>query len=509
MANVEYSHSFTYGVETSYYQPGFTVTQGSWTRETTDRVLPTAQQYGKDDWHSFIYEPFPDDFRGTRVLRLEPGSFLDTLRGSLTLCTLAEDGPSIPYVALSYVWGQPSDRGGIIINGRSVGIPTNLGRALRQIRSEEVAVTVWADAICINQHDIEERSRQVAIMLEVYSAATSVFAWLGPETENTAVGMQVLRHMLEAEPGAGQTPWELLPADLLKAGVADITYRDYFKRMWVVQEAAVAAEVVLVCGSHSISWRNRPGIVRRFERSVKLAGISPEWHEMGLPDLEGLLQLLQLQLDTGPEAKSFERPRSSLGLLDIVYELRHRRVADPRDRYYALIGVTGRGDAAALTPDYSLSVEEVYGQVIKLVMREEFPRAAVSAQGTGSSLTNGNEDTVEIGRLTPEDVAVTHTSTSSSNTKRSLEPDSTSSGVRRVDRPTQNGLSNSNQAEGVIANTQGVAKAGVVLDQRTILISHLEATCSRAKALIASGNMRRAATMLTVLAQGVENCAEE
>ncbi len=44
MANIEYSHNFAYEVETSHYKPGFTVTQGSWTRETTDRVLPSSQQ---------------------------------------------------------------------------------------------------------------------------------------------------------------------------------------------------------------------------------------------------------------------------------------------------------------------------------------------------------------------------------------------------------------------------------------------------------------------------------
>jgi len=48
-----------------------------------------------------------------------------------------------------------------------------------------------------------ERNQQVAIMLDIYSAATSVFAWLGPETQSTAVGMLVLKHLLEVNPGAG------------------------------------------------------------------------------------------------------------------------------------------------------------------------------------------------------------------------------------------------------------------------------------------------------------------
>ncbi len=345
-------------------------------------------------------------------------------------------------------------------------------------------------------------------MLDIYSAATSVFAWLGPETKSTAVGMLVLKHLLEVKPGAGgRAPWEILPADLLVAGVADIAERDYFKRMWVVQEAAVAAEVVLACGSHSISWKNHPSTVRQFERSVKLAGISPEWHQMGLADLDGILQLLQLQLETGPEAKAFGRSQAPMGLLDTLYELRHRQVHDARDRYYALIGITGRRDAAALVPDYRLSVEKVYSQVIKLVTMEESPKARSSLIQWGGSL-------VELYQPSPETPAaerslqVDRSKLSPSDARGSLEP-GTVDGKSDIHGATANGLSNGEQVKGLTADNRGVAEPEDIRNQRALLISHLEATCNRAKALIASGQMRRAGTLLTVLARGVENGAEE
>ncbi|KAK0837455.1 hypothetical protein LTR03_012777 [Friedmanniomyces endolithicus] len=495
MANIEYSHNFAYEVETSHYKPGFTVTQGSWTRETTDRVLPSSQQYLADDWNAFIYEALPDHGRATRILRLEPGSFLDLLRGSLTLCNLDDDGPSVNYVAFSYVWGNPSNRSGIIINGRSIGIPTNLGRALRQIRSQNAAVSLWADAICIDQRNIMERNQQVAIMLDIYGAATSVFAWLGPETKSTAVGMQILKHLLEVKPGTGGP------------GVADIAERDYFKRMWVVQEAAVAAEVVLACGSHSISWKNHPSTVRQFERSVKLAGISPEWHQMGLADLEGILQLLQLQLETGPEAKALKRSKAPMGLLDTLYELRHRQVHDARDRYYALIGITGRRDAAALVPDYRLSVEEVYSQVIKLVMMEESPKARSSLKQRGGSLVELYQPLSKTPAV-ERSLQADRSKLAPSDARGSPEPDIVN-GNSDLHEATANRLTNGEPAEELTADNQGVAEPEDIRTQRALLISHLEATCNRAKALIASGQMRRAGTLLTVLARGVENGAEE
>ena len=45
---------------------------------------------------------------------------------------------------------------------------------------------VWIDAICINQSDQVEKSTQVAIMSDIYRAASSVVAWLGPERSHSA-----------------------------------------------------------------------------------------------------------------------------------------------------------------------------------------------------------------------------------------------------------------------------------------------------------------------------------
>jgi hypothetical protein len=40
---------------------------------------------------------------------------------------------------------------------------------------------IWVDAICINQESLPERSAQVAIMRDIYSAAQMVLVWLGVE----------------------------------------------------------------------------------------------------------------------------------------------------------------------------------------------------------------------------------------------------------------------------------------------------------------------------------------
>jgi hypothetical protein len=45
---------------------------------------------------------------------------------------------------------------------------------------------VWADAICINQEDVIERNHQVQLMKEIYTKASKVVVWLGPDGEGHA-----------------------------------------------------------------------------------------------------------------------------------------------------------------------------------------------------------------------------------------------------------------------------------------------------------------------------------
>jgi hypothetical protein len=59
---------------------------------------------------------------------------------------------------------------------------------LKHFRKEDTDVDIWADALCINQKDTEEKTAQVARMNEIYSDAENVCVWLGsgnPQAEET------------------------------------------------------------------------------------------------------------------------------------------------------------------------------------------------------------------------------------------------------------------------------------------------------------------------------------
>ena len=45
------------------------------------------------------------------------------------------------------------------------------------------SLQIWADAVCINQNDLDERSSQVNIMSDIYSGAKNCQIWLGTVEE--------------------------------------------------------------------------------------------------------------------------------------------------------------------------------------------------------------------------------------------------------------------------------------------------------------------------------------
>ena len=47
----------------------------------------------------------------------------------------------------------------------------------------EIFLKIWADAVCINQNDLDERSSQVSIMGDIYSSAKVCQIWLGTVEE--------------------------------------------------------------------------------------------------------------------------------------------------------------------------------------------------------------------------------------------------------------------------------------------------------------------------------------
>jgi len=255
----------------------------------------------------------------------------------------------------------------MLLDEKQFFITQNLDTALRHLRDETKPVTLWVDAICINQNDDSEKSCQVRNMLHVYAEAKNVMIWLGPSRGCSDKGIEALRYLAHST-FRRPAPWLTENADRIREGLTEVLGRVWFKRIWVVQEAAVSQKATMICGYDSFSWTNEPVKIRRFMRMIKAAAISPQWEFANLSriEMDEFLQLLELQL------RHIERVRresfqKSPDILDVAYDTRHRQCTDPRDRLYAVMGLVDSADSKMFVPDYNLPVGETFQHMLRSV----------------------------------------------------------------------------------------------------------------------------------------------
>jgi hypothetical protein len=141
-----------------------------------------------------IYTPLDPSKAQIRLVTLQPASSRkDVVRCTLSISSLDEPGRSPVYEALSYEWGLPKSESFIVLDGRRTQVRENLYQALLHLRHPEKASTLWVDALCINQSDVDERNRQVQLMGQIFMRAVKVLAWFGLDDEWTSAAFDLLR----------------------------------------------------------------------------------------------------------------------------------------------------------------------------------------------------------------------------------------------------------------------------------------------------------------------------
>jgi hypothetical protein len=81
-------------------------------------------------------------------------------------------------------WDAPHNT--IFCNGMPFRIRQNIYDVLYQLSTMNNAESpyLWADLLCINQSDIQDRGGQVSLINEIYSSASCVICWLGRGDEH-------------------------------------------------------------------------------------------------------------------------------------------------------------------------------------------------------------------------------------------------------------------------------------------------------------------------------------
>jgi hypothetical protein len=167
------------------------------------------------------------------------------------------------YIALSYVWGDQTERLPIFLNSHRFFVGLNLYSALEYLQqragSHDLFLAIWIDAVCINRADNTEKSSQVQMMGDIYSSSLCTLSWLGPEADDSDLAIKALDYIGEqcGELPDGPAPQErcelftkILPSDQSSPSlhfpveaVVALLSRPYWRRIWIVQEVILPPAV--------------------------------------------------------------------------------------------------------------------------------------------------------------------------------------------------------------------------------------------------------------------------
>ncbi|KAK3375911.1 hypothetical protein B0T24DRAFT_718397 [Lasiosphaeria ovina] len=252
-----------------------------------------------------------------------------------------QPGEHIPYEALSYTWGLDVHDEPVRVDGRPLRVTRNLYHAL---------------------DDDNEKSQQVREMRHIYGRAAVVVAWLGESSDpDVDAAMRFLQspaaksfeklNVLDDYPLAGlaTTPdgeldsvaaaRELTTAffkgaldkiGLAFPGLAKLFRKDWFSRVWVVQEVLGAkVDPFVLCGDAQASWKTTQAVALQLASDDKLK------HAL-LP--EGFL---------------------NMGVLSMTHGF--------PDNVYALLGLVHRSEAIAV--DYRVPAALVYQRAMTTIFK--------------------------------------------------------------------------------------------------------------------------------------------
>ncbi|KAG4436197.1 hypothetical protein IFR05_008325 [Cadophora sp. M221] len=281
------------------------------------------------------------------------------------------------YEALSYTWGSSENPQNIAVvkmlteeaqdlsleapftREDTLSISQNLHDALKHLRRPHEARILWIDAICIDQSDEKERSREVSRMGDIYRRARQVVIWLGPEADDSQLAMELIKSIgsdLVIENSRFkavryrnpdiQRRWETDAKKRHWNAFLKLLSRPWFTRLWVFQETQLAVGGVVVAGLEE-------AVLRHFVFAVSRLDVVHFNDKVKAPIPSEPIRISNIMDLLWPV-----RQHSSPSIL--IETTRSLSCLDPRDRVYGILSLLPYNFDYTQRPDYTLNVEDVY-----------------------------------------------------------------------------------------------------------------------------------------------------
>ena len=285
---------------------------------------------GSPEYH---YKPLKHNLgEEIRPIVLYAGEPLDNLVCDIIVVSLA-DRPA--YEAVSYTWantkGDASLTSVISCRGKGIAITKNCEAALQRLRLQNRSRRLWIDAICINQNDTSEKNHQVRLMSRIYTNAWQVLAYLGVKPDQVTNGLQRIISYLKDENSA------VSGASSTKEYLQGLLGAAYFDRIWILQEIGLSQSVTLIIRAYEVRWTG--AVISKTLDLCFAFGVQPP-------------SVLRW--------KPASRPEEEKDILAVLSKSRNFSATNPRDKVYALLGLTHPEFSIQFPIDYSLSPSEVF-----------------------------------------------------------------------------------------------------------------------------------------------------
>jgi Heterokaryon incompatibility protein (HET) len=356
-----------------------------------------------NDLASRVYRPLDISTLEIRILRFLPHpppdiSDQDIAQINCALEYIKLDSKPV-YNALSYTWKDyhvdqaealfsAPEKPTIFLDGHEVPVTRNLWLALTQFQKYSsqadgtyfgpfpAGTRLWVDALCINQTDIKERNHQVRQMRQIYQTAECVNVWLGPEFEESNLGMEFALDLEQRVRALGSTKVQVEWINPLMRSRMNVSthegswkaltrvhQRPYWQRLWIIQEIVSNMRTYVHIGAKTTH------LMPLLTTGQAISETDDAQSALVQTSLErGLLDAFESQAIVADRYSYMDPTYDGHNLLDLLRNYRHHRSSDPRDKVYGLAGLARSYDDKGLLIDYDLPVRKVFLETTRYII---------------------------------------------------------------------------------------------------------------------------------------------
>ena len=299
-----------------------------------------------------------------RVLDILPGNANSEIHFRLREKRLGDDDV---YHAISYAWGPPVFTHKIHSATGFIQVTENLWEALRHYRKTDDMMTLWVDAVCVDQANVQERSQQIVLMRRIYSESKRVLVWLGLESPSARSAFGFITRTVDYVKEKGPPSTEAMideiwamTTDEGQLAVTDLFAKSWFRRVWTFQEIVCAAEATVASGSLDINFIY-------LELFCWILMITEQWIWLKTKAAQlALGQISRLRLTKD----HLSRQGAENSLLELLKRTRTRSATDPRDIIYGLVAIASNTNPLPFAPTYKIAVNHLYEEFAVHVIRQ-------------------------------------------------------------------------------------------------------------------------------------------